>query len=930
MILLLSLVFCLSGASALVFETLWFRQAGLAFGNGVWASSLVLASFMGGLALGNGLAAHYAVRARRPLRAYALLEMVVAGTGLGLVYAWPHLGGFLVPVFHGLTDAPLALNGLRLGLAFVLMMVPASAMGATLPVLASALSRRIGVFGQALGLLYGANTLGAVAGAIAGGALLVRFLGVRGSGLAAAGLNVVAALAALALSARMERVEARPAAAPAGPRPIAWRLLAAAFACGATMLALEVVWFRFLSMFVANSSFAFALLLAAVLLGIGLGGLAAATWLKGHREAGQYLRPLLLMAGVLTLTGYAGFGSLGGLESQSSQTLRILALAFSLTFPVCLISGLSFTLLGQQAHPEGGSEGGTAGRLTLANTLGALLGSVAGGFVLLPGLGTERSLVVLALAFAVAAALVPRSAAPRARLLTAAALVLLLVSLAAFPYGSLTRRYLSLVAQRFAENGARAIGVREGLTETLIYMRRDPPFAPPEFRLVTNGFSMSGTGVRAERYMSLYAWWPAAVHPRLREALLISYGCGTTARALVQVPGIERIDVVDISRDILDASRIVHAPGANPLDDARVRAHVEDGRQYLLTSERRYDLITGEPPPPRVAGVVNLYTSEYFHLMRARLAPGGIVTYWLPVDQLMLADTQAVVGAFCGAFPDCSLWNGAGFNWMLVGTNGRSAPASEAHFVGLWDDPVVGAGLRRIGVETPEQLGALFIDDATGLRERIGSVPPLTDDFPYRILTPAVSGDPGDVIPAYRRWMDAGRARQRFAASRFVADVWPLSVRSRSLAHFEWLGLLNQAMITLTSWQPPSTSGLAEVDAVLERSPLRTLALWLLGTNTDEQQAVAALALRGERHEELLGLGALASRDYESAALSFGRAGGVANRQRQAYALAMAGRWDEADALARAHDAASTEFRAWLQTRFREGRPREGRKPLSR
>jgi predicted membrane-bound spermidine synthase len=920
-LLLLFLIFCLSGASALVFETLWFRQAGLAFGNGVWASSLVLASFMGGLALGNGLAARHAGRARRPLRAYALLETVIGGTGLGLVLAWPLLGGSLAPVFRGLVDTPLALNGLRLGLAFALMAVPASAMGATLPILACALRRRVGVFGQTLGFLYGANTLGAVAGAIAGEAVLVRYLGVRGSGLAAACMNAVAALAAAALSARIERSEIPPAASPFSPPPTGRRLLAAAFLCGAAMLSLEVVWFRFLSLFVTNSSVAFALLLAAVLLGIGLGGLAAALWVKADHEAGHYLRPILLMAGALTVTGYAGFGGLGGLEGQSGRGVRILSLALHLTFPVCLLSGISFTLLGHRAHPEGGSEGHTVGRLALANTLGALVGSVAGGFVLLPVLGTERSILALALAYAAAAALVPGSAAPpRARLAALLALGVLAVSLASFPFGLMARRYLAVVAQRFASHGDRAIGVREGLTETLIYMQRDRPFSPPVFRLVTNGFSMSATGIGGERYMSLYAWWPAAVHPRLREALLISYGCGVTARALVQVPGIERIDVVDISRDILDASRIVHPRGANPLDDARVSVHVEDGRQYLLTTERRYDLITGEPPPPRLAGVVNLYTREYFHLVRARLLPGGIVTYWLPVDQLMPADTKAVVGAFCEAFPDCSLWSGSGLNWMLVGTNGRSGHGGEGRFVGLWAEPVVGGGLRGIGVERPEQLGALFIDDAAGLRERVGDAPALADDVPYRILTPVGSTVVWrEVLPVYRRWADADEARRRFAASRFVADLWPPAVRAGSLAYFEWQGLLDEAMIAQTVWQPPSTVGLTELDAVLTRSALRTLALWLLGTNADEQRAVSELAVRGQRHEELLGLGALASREYESAAASFERVSGAANRQRRAYALALAGRWSQVEELARTDDGTGTEFWAWMRVRFRDG-----------
>src|SRR6187551_2090434 len=132
----LSGVFFLSGASALILETLLFRQAGLVLGNSVWASSLVLASFMGGLALGNGLAALRAGSSARPLRAYGRLELVVALTGAGLVCLWPLLGPPLAPLFGRLLGAPLALNAARLAVAFLLMMIPASAMGATLPLLA--------------------------------------------------------------------------------------------------------------------------------------------------------------------------------------------------------------------------------------------------------------------------------------------------------------------------------------------------------------------------------------------------------------------------------------------------------------------------------------------------------------------------------------------------------------------------------------------------------------------------------------------------------------------------------------------------------------------------------------------------------------------------------------------------------------------------
>ena len=146
---------------------------------------------------------------------------------------------------------------------------------------------------------------------------------------------------------------------------------------------------------------------------------------------------------------------------------------------------------------------------------------------------------------------------------------------------------------------------------------------------------MSATDVQARRYMKLYAYLPAAVHPALRRALLVSYGVGSTARALVDTASLEHIDVVDLSSDILEMSeRTTATDGRSPLDDPRVEVHIEDGRWFLHTTPHRYDLITAEPPPPMLAGVVNLYTREYFSLVRDRLAEGGMVTYWLPLRAL--------------------------------------------------------------------------------------------------------------------------------------------------------------------------------------------------------------------------------------------------------------------------------------------------------
>ncbi len=270
-------VFFLSGAAALLFETLWFRQAGLAFGNSIWASSLVLSSFMAGLALGSALSARYGEHIQRPIRLYALLEIAIAVTGVGLVLLMPTLNTVLAPLFRPFVDQPWVLNPMRLAIAFALMVVPTTAMGATLPLLVKGLGVSAPTFGRALGMLYDLNTLGAVAGALGGEMLLMKALGLRGAGFAAGGMNLVAAAIAFSIDRRHSPMRRTSETLPQKQRPgaEAHRLLAAALLCGAALLALEVLWFRFMLLFTLGTSLILAIMLAIVLAGIGIGGVAA-------------------------------------------------------------------------------------------------------------------------------------------------------------------------------------------------------------------------------------------------------------------------------------------------------------------------------------------------------------------------------------------------------------------------------------------------------------------------------------------------------------------------------------------------------------------------------------------------------------------------------------------------------------------------------
>ena len=273
---ILCAVLFFSGISALLFETLWLRLSGLVFGNSVWATALILSSFMAGLAFGTAIAASSQLQRIRPLHLYAALELIVAFLGCTIVFGLPLLGEWLRPIFQTLWDHQVVLTGLRFLLSFVILVLPATAMGLTLPLVMEDPILRESDFARAVGLLYGCNTLGAVAGALLGEAFLIRVFGILGASLIAAALNCVAGAAALLL-ARSKTVAER---GSPGPRRLSlkldyqppWRLLLTSFGVGCILLVLEVVWFRFLRLYVSSSAMAFSIMLAVVLAGIGLGG----------------------------------------------------------------------------------------------------------------------------------------------------------------------------------------------------------------------------------------------------------------------------------------------------------------------------------------------------------------------------------------------------------------------------------------------------------------------------------------------------------------------------------------------------------------------------------------------------------------------------------------------------------------------------------
>lgn len=869
----LVLVFFLSGASALIFESLWFRLAGLSLGSSVWSASLVLAAFMGGLALGNGLVARLHKRLLRPVRLYSALEFAIGISGIAVVLLLPRLPDLLGPMLGTLTETPVLLNALRLTIAFSILVLPAIAMGATLPVLTQALTRQDPNFGASIGRLYGWNTLGAMLGAFSTELVLVPVLGILNSGLFALVLNLLAALVALRLSQTHETdttpshdaidLPDVPPAITARSR----RYLAVAFFSGALMLALEVVWFRFLLLTKDGTGLIFAVMLAVVLAGIAVGGLVAAPLFQRDEKAYRWLRHVTAASAAMVVLSYWGYDFFSVYNNLDDTTnFEFIWLAAFLMFPVAALSGVAFTMVNRAVKDEFGSSARTTGIATLYNTVGAMFGSLAAGFLLLPMIGMEMSFFLIAAAYCMVAFLIPRENDISRSVIfwSRGAVAAAVVSLALFPFGLMQKTYFDEQVAMLPNHTL--VTAREGLVETLRFYSRNVFGEPGYYRLVTNGHSMSATSTSAKRYMKLYVYLPLALNPDTEDALLISFGVGSTAKALTDSRGLKNIDIVDISEEILEMSTIVYPGDDNPLRDERVRVHVEDGRFFLNTTSKRYDLITSEPPPPKIAGVVNLYSQEYFKLIHGRLNPGGYASYWLPVHQLEPTDSLAIIRAFCNAFDDCSLWSGGGLEWMLMGSNGAKPQRDVANFSAQWLDPTVGPELIALGLESPEQMGSLFMADAELLTALTADVAPVADNYPSRISSRPLGNRV--YVELYEMLLHEGERLERFRNSDLISQLWPAELRKSSEPYFTYERLLTNRLTGGVYRNESNQYAWESIDDLLENTSLTTLPLWLLGSDQSTQEIVSALIdQQGYRDDFALELArkSASERDYETA-----------------------------------------------------------------
>ena len=743
---ILYVCFVLSGAAGLVYEVVWAQLLGKLVGGTTATHTVVLAAFMGGLALGNRFGGRWADTGIAPLRLYAYLEGIVGTLGV----LSPHMADLAGAAYVALAPTPdsgayIVDFGLRLVLAAVTILPASFAMGATLPALVRACTTSLGGLGGSVGWLYFINSVGAVIGAGLAGFYLIPQFGLDLSVTIAGTFNLVLALVALVLASRTS--EDDPPAADTAPAPLETpartytetqvnAAVAAVFLSGAAAMVVEIVWTRVLGLTMGGSAHAFSIMLMTFIAGIAFGGVIAARVSRGDADA---YRPLVIaevvaaVSLILLLPWYDRmpfvFHSLGSVVAPIPEgytmflAMGTVVAVLAMAVPT-LALGATLPLASRVVTSSLGHAGRKVGGVFSINTLGNVIGAATSGLILVPLIGLEPTMRVGAFLLLLAAARVALVDVDLRKPAMAGGGVLLFllilmpswdpVLLHSGLYRSLRKHVGSVASFRQQAAGANFLMVQDDSEASVAVVENDVGVR----LLRVNGKSdASNRGDVPTQLMVGHL--PNLFHGAPKRVLVVGLGSGITVGAVLTHPSIERVDVVEISPAVVAGSRFFDEWSGAPLDDPRVHLYERDARNFIrvLPDDVKYDVIVSQPSNPWQVGSAALFTLEYFRQLQSRLAPGGVMSHWMHLYEVDDIVVESVLRGFGRVFPLPRVFNPKRNDVVFVASDGP-LKADLGVLKRSLSAPAVAASLRRVTPDKrPMDLPTLLFHELIGPTE---------------------------------------------------------------------------------------------------------------------------------------------------------------------------------------------------------------------
>ncbi len=773
---LIFLFFFLSGLSALIFEVTWVRELGLTLGNTAQATSTVLAVFMGGLALGAFFGGRFAEKTQhKALAVYGLLELCAGVVGLLVSMALQECSSFYLWLYHSLSLGAETMAAARLIVSVCILTVPTILMGATLPVLVKYLEE-YKLSSRMFSLLYGMNTLGASAGGLLACFLGFPFIGLQGTVQCAASLNVLIGMFSILIWRRSpaggkagEELSAgssfKEASGSAGgtvatPEGMSDRrfpaiLYTIAFLTGFTALSYEVLWTRILRFYLTSLTYSFSIMVSTFLLGLAIGSFIYERQVL--RGSIAVKRPYLFFAATQAFAALSCAASLILFSFNSKLILHLLNMAAPLApalqkgmllhqlLYIFLVSsttillpsifvGMLFPLIGTLSASEKTNAAKNVGTAYALNTIGCVCGSLLCGLLLMPAIGSKAAFQWIVLLSTITAALAALSSESKSRAIkwSIAAVPVLLASL------FLTQHFRSGTMP-----GARILAEGEDGSG---YMRVIELPQQTGVMLEINGSSLAGTSPKNLRYMRSLAHLPLLLHKNPKTAMVACFGTGTTCGAASLHGSLNELDIVEISKMVLGAAPYFDKTNYSVLKRPRVKVFVNDARNHLLQNDTKYDVITFEPPPPTEAGIVNLYTEEFYALASNKLNEDGLLCQWIPMHQVSGEVWKMMIASARAVFPNVSIWLPNSKEAILLASKQPLHIDLEQMQKRIDDSEELKSSLDAIGMDNAMAILSTYVASGEALDAYLKDSLSLTDNYPrLEFYLPFAGPSPGEL-----------------------------------------------------------------------------------------------------------------------------------------------------------------------------------------